>query len=139
MYKRQITNIDISDVCVERMSKKYPEMKFETMDMTQMTFAPHSFDIVLEKATLDSLVVDCQCPWDFSSPSYQTVRQSLREIKRVLMPGGQFISITFSQPHFRVPLLADQELGWSVEVTKISVKDSLVDYYLMVCQDGDHR
>jgi len=132
-----ITNIDISDVCVQKMKLKYPHMTFETMDMTAMTFEDASFDVVIEKATLDSLLVDCKSPWDLSDQSYELVMKCLREVKRVMKPGGKFISLTFSQPHFRVPLLASSELGWSISVDKFSNKDSLVDYYLMICQAGD--
>ena len=112
-------------------------MKFITMDMTQMKFEDDSFDLVLEKATLDSLLVDCKSPWNINHPSYDTVLQSLREVKRVLRPGGKFISLTFSQPHFRVPLLAHADLGWSISVDKLSSDTSVLDYYLMVCQEGD--
>merc|ERR1719277_2338117 len=118
------------------MSRKFPNMRFLQMDMTSLTFKDHNFDIVIEKATLDSLLVDCKSPWDLSDQSYELVMKCLREVKRVMKPGGKFISLTFSQPHFRVPLLASSELGWSISVDKFSNKDSLVDYYLMICQAG---
>ena len=89
------------------------------MDMTAMTYKHHSFDVVFEKATLDSLVVDCQSPWNLQDPSYVDLLKALKEVKKVLKPGGLFISITFTQPHFRVPLLASQGLGWSVQVNII--------------------
>ena len=132
-----ITNIDISEVCVQKMSTKYPHMSFKTMDMTAMAFQSHSFDFVFEKATLDSLLVDCKSPWDLSDPSQITVLKALKEVKKVLKPGGLFISLTFSQPHFRVPLLASPGLDWSVEVDKFGSEGKVLDYYLMVCRDGD--
>ena len=100
------------------MSSKYPHLRFQTMDMTAMTYKSHSFDVVLEKATLDSLVVDCKSPWDLKDPSYVDLLKALTEVKKVLKPGGLFISITFTQPHFRVPLLASQGLGWSIQVNR---------------------
>ena len=81
-----------------------------------MTYQPHSFDVAFEKATLDSLVVDCKSPWDLKDPSYVVLLRALKEVKNVLRPGGVFISFTFTQPHFRVPLLASQGLGWSIQV-----------------------
>ena len=101
------------------MSSKYPHLRFQTMDMTAMTYKFHSFDVVLEKATLDSLVVDCKSPWDLNDPSYVDLLKALTEVKKVLKPGGLFISITFTQPHFRVPLLASQGLGWRIQVSRI--------------------
>ena len=108
--------VPIEQVCVQKMSSKYPHLRFQTMDMTAMTYQPHSFDVVFEKATLDSLVVDCKSPWDLQDPSYVDLLKALKEVKKVLRPGGVFISLTFTQPHFRVPLLASQGLGWSVQV-----------------------
>jgi len=107
------------------------------MDMTAMTYKSHSFDVVFEKATLDSLVVDCKSPWDLKDPSYVELLKALKEVKKVLKPGGLFISITFTQPHFRVPLLASQGLGWSIQVEKFGREGSVLDYYLMICRDGD--
>ena len=134
---KDITNIDISEVCVEKMSAKYPQLKFRTMDMTRMEFAENTFDVVIEKASLDSLLVDCKSPWDSSGPGYQSVIESLLEVKKVLKPDGLFVSITFSQPHFRVPLLARPERGWSIEVEKFSGRTGLLDYFLIVCRAGD--
>ena len=132
---KDITNIDISEVCVEKMSVKFPQLKFLTMDMTKMEFAENTFDVVIEKASLDSLLVDCKSPWDSSGPGYLSVIQSLLEVKKVLKADGVFVSITFSQPHFRVPLLARPELGWSIEVEKLSGR--ALEYFLIVCRAGD--
>jgi len=134
---KDITNIDISEVCVQKMSDKYPQLKFQKMDMTKMDFPAKTFDVVIEKASLDSLLVDSKSPWDYSSPGCLAVSRSLLEVKRVLKSDGIFISITFSQPHFRVPLLAQADLGWSIEVEKFSTREGLLDYFLIVCQAGD--
>ena len=134
---KDITNIDISEVCVEKMSSKYPQLQFQVMDMTKMEFSDDTFDVVIEKASLDSLLVDSKSPWDCTSPGCLAVSKSLLEVKRVLKPHGVFVSITFSQPHFRVPLLAHKELGWSIEVEKFSTSEGLLDYFLVVCQSGD--
>ncbi len=37
------------------------------MDMTRMPVKDDSFDIVIEKATLDSLLVTAKSPWNFQS------------------------------------------------------------------------
>ncbi|KAM4605282.1 EEF1A lysine methyltransferase 4 [Polymixia lowei] len=36
-------------------------------------------------------------------------------ISRVLKPGGRFLSVTFSQPHFRKRLYARCEYNWSIK------------------------
>jgi ubiquinone/menaquinone biosynthesis C-methylase UbiE len=52
-----ITNIDVSDVIIEQMQRthaeRYPRMQFLTMDVTAMTFPDESFDVVLDKGTLE--------------------------------------------------------------------------------------
>ena len=122
-----MVNIDISPVCVAKMREEYPELSFLEMDMTRLSFPDNSFDLVVEKATLDSLLVDAKSPWNLNSPGHTLVSKALRsvhyemlwrillplkilkcalisivrEVKRVLKPSGLFLSITFSQPHHR--------------------------------------
>lgn len=56
-----ITNIDISNVCVKAMKEKYKEkgdnFKYLLMDVKAMDFPETSFDAVVDKATLDSVLV----------------------------------------------------------------------------------
>ena len=75
-----IVNIDISPVCVANMKAEYPEVSFMEMDMTKLTFPDDSFDLVVEKATLDSLLVEAKSPWDLTSPGHKLVSQSLRQV-----------------------------------------------------------
>lgn len=57
----QITNIDISNVCVKAMKEKYKEkpetFKYLLMDARTMDFPEASFDAVIDKATIDSVLV----------------------------------------------------------------------------------
>ena len=56
-----ITNIDISNVCIKAMKEKYKDkgdnFKYLLMDVKAMDFPEASFDAVLDKATLDSVLV----------------------------------------------------------------------------------
>jgi len=131
-----ITNIDISEVVVDRMKEQHRQMDWITMDMTNMTFSDDTFDIVLEKATLDSLLVEDKSPWAQDTPGKKLVVSSLREVARVMKTGGMFVSITFTQPHFRVPLLCSPGLGWSVEVEEFS-RDGGFPFYHMAMEEGD--
>jgi len=128
-----MVNIDISSVCVANMKEEYPELSFLEMDMTRLSFPENSFDLVVEKATLDSLLVDAKSPWNLTSPGHKLVSKALREVKRVLKPSGLFLSITFSQPHHRVPLLAQPGLNWSVIVDKLP---GAFDYYILTMKEG---
>ena len=56
-----ITNIDISPICTKAMTEKYKEkadiLKYIQMDVRTMEFNESSFDAVVDKATLDSVLV----------------------------------------------------------------------------------
>ena len=131
-----ITNIDISEVVIEKMQVKFPYMKFVKMDMTKLDFGSKQFDLVIEKATLDALLVDSKSPWDLTSNGSKQVLEALHSVKSVLQPGGVFMSITFSQPHFRVPLLAQPGLDWAIQVDKFTTTGGVLDYYTFKCSDG---
>eukprot|EP00268_Persea_americana_P009249 TRINITY_DN13691_c0_g1_i1.p1 TRINITY_DN13691_c0_g1~~TRINITY_DN13691_c0_g1_i1.p1 ORF type:complete len:152 (-),score=33.61 TRINITY_DN13691_c0_g1_i1:586-1041(-) len=57
---KDLVNIDISSVVIEAMQKKYqerPELKYIKMDVRDMSdFESGSFDAVIDKGTLDSLM-----------------------------------------------------------------------------------
>lgn len=77
MYKdgyRNIVNIDFSPVVIENMKRKCKdlvEMEWMVMDIMSMTFSTSSFDVVIEKATLDALMVGEKDLWN---PSEETRR-----------------------------------------------------------------
>mmetsp|Transcript_6473 Transcript_6473/g.4592 ORF Transcript_6473/g.4592 Transcript_6473/m.4592 type:complete len:104 (+) Transcript_6473:208-519(+) len=54
-----ITNIDYSTVCIEQMSqinKSRVHMKYEVMDVRDLKFDDNSFDIAIDKSTIDALL-----------------------------------------------------------------------------------
>jgi ubiquinone/menaquinone biosynthesis C-methylase UbiE len=106
---KNVVNIDISTVLIEKMSSQYSELanvRWLVMDITDLQFPDSSFDVVLDKGTLDSLFC--------GGNSMEVIDQSLVEIHRVLRKGGHFISITYGQPPSRVPVFQGAELGWKM-------------------------
>lgn len=71
------------------------------MDMQDLKFETSTFDVVIEKATLDCLFVKEKSPWQVSEDVSRNMEQVLQGISAVLKPNGKFLSITFAQPHFR--------------------------------------
>jgi len=134
---QDITNIDISEVVINKMTAKHPHLKFVQMDATKLDFGKEKFDFVIEKATLDAFLVDSASPWDLTSNGSQKVLQVLENVKKVLKVSGVFMSITFSQPHFRVPLLAHKGLEWSIKVDKFTSTGGVLDYYIFKCEEGN--
>ncbi|XP_061776170.1 EEF1A lysine methyltransferase 4 isoform X2 [Nerophis ophidion] len=114
---RSITNIDYSSVCISTMSAKHadrPGMSWRQMGMSQLSFPDASFDVVLEKATLDAVMVEEKTPWEVSPQTASFIHQTLTEVCRCLKPAGLLISVTFAQPFFRRRLYARSEYHWSI-------------------------
>ncbi|KAK8447839.1 hypothetical protein SEVIR_8G164400v4 [Setaria viridis] len=84
-------------------------------DMLDLPFEQESFDLVIEKGTMDVLFVDSGDPWNPNPTTVKNVMKMLECIHRVLKPEGIFVSITFGQPHFRRRFFEAPEFTWSVE------------------------
>jgi len=109
-----LVNIDISSVVIKKMQERNPHMTWITMDVTNMrTFEDASFDVVFDKGTLDAIL----CGDD----SMNVAHRMLREIHRVLKPGGVFIDVTYGTPATRMHHL--QRPGvfkWTIETRTIA-------------------
>ncbi|CAG2110094.1 unnamed protein product [Medioppia subpectinata] len=102
-----IHNIDYSAPVIKQMSthcQYCSRMKWSVMDCLDMKFEDNSFDVVLEKATIDALLTKETNPWHVSQESRDLLTQIMSEMSRVLKLEGQFISISFYGSHFRYPL-----------------------------------
>ncbi|KAF7662723.1 hypothetical protein LDENG_00227620 [Lucifuga dentata] len=78
-----ITNIDYSSVCISTMRARHGDcssMTWHQMDIRQLSFPDASFDVVLEKATLDSMMVDEKSPWTVSPQTACFIHQALKEV-----------------------------------------------------------
>lgn len=105
--------------------------------MTNMTcFKDDTFDVVMEKATIDALLVAEKSRWTVSDETDVLIRDTLHEISRVLKVGGRFISITFDQPHFRIPLLAKSSFNWSVNFETFREGESFHFYFFYMIKGG---
>ncbi|XP_057513297.1 uncharacterized protein LOC130795286 [Actinidia eriantha] len=107
-----IMNIDISSVAVDMMRRKYeriPQLKYMQMDVRDMSFFPdESFDGVIDKGTLDSLMCGTNAPI--------SAAQMLGEVSRLLKPGGIYMLITYGDPTVRIPHLSRPVYNWKIEL-----------------------
>ncbi|KAM5239018.1 eEF1A lysine and N-terminal methyltransferase isoform 3-T3 [Ctenodactylus gundi] len=106
---QDIVNIDISEVVIkqmrERNATRRPQMSFLKMDMTQMEFPDASFQVVLDKGTLDAVLTDEE------EKTLQHVDRMLAEVGRVLqvpfLSVGGDIGFRTVQHKDRSPLSGD--------------------------------
>ena len=78
-----IVNIDYSPIIIEKMRRKHKHlvgMQYMLMDITRMTFDKNSFDVVMEKGTLDALLVDEKNLWNPSEHSCNTMDTVLFQV-----------------------------------------------------------
>ncbi|TRY69747.1 hypothetical protein DNTS_035422 [Danionella cerebrum] len=79
-----ITNVDYSSVCVEGMAERHQgcaQLSWICMDARRLAFTDASFDVVVEKGTLDAMLVEERDPWTVSENGAQVVNQVLFEVK----------------------------------------------------------
>jgi len=127
-----ITNIDISEVVIEQMKKKYAgyeNMKFLAMDVKKLSFPKDSFDVIIDKGTMDAILC--------GNNSFHNAATMNGELSRVLVEGGHYVNISYGQPSTRLEFLRRPELYWSVEVKTVDVDDSGVEdgsslYYVYI-------
>jgi 2-polyprenyl-3-methyl-5-hydroxy-6-metoxy-1,4-benzoquinol methylase len=106
-----ITNIDFSSICIQNMKNKHeltrPSMSWIIMDMTDLSsFENESFDIVIDKASMDAIMVDEEDVWHPCEYVIHSVDCMCQHISRVLKnTSGKFIQLSFMQPHFRTKYL----------------------------------
>uniref|UniRef100_A0A8B9J847 Endothelin converting enzyme 2a n=1 Tax=Astyanax mexicanus TaxID=7994 RepID=A0A8B9J847_ASTMX len=78
-----ITNVDYSSVCVETMAQRHSDcagLSWVCMDIRRLAFPDASFDVVIEKGTLDAMLVDERDPWNVSDSSAHLLHQVLSEV-----------------------------------------------------------
>ncbi|KAK7817894.1 hypothetical protein U0070_005537 [Myodes glareolus] len=116
---QDIVNIDISEVVIkqmkERNASRRPHMSFLKMDMTQMEFPDATFQVVLDKGTLDAVLTDEE------EKTLQRVDRMLAEVGRVLQVGGRYLCISLAQAHILKKAVGHfSREGWMVRVHQVA-------------------
>ncbi len=92
------------------------------MDMRQLHFDDGSFEVILDKGSLDAIWTDGGSLWSPSEAIRSDIGAVVGEILRTLSDAparaSKFISVSFGQPHFRLPLL-ERPSQWKIAVHPI--------------------
>ncbi len=81
---QSIVNTDYSQVIIDLMKERCKHMKkmtWEVMDINDLKYEPESFECVLEKGTLDALLVDEKSPWSISEENSVKMDKILERVR----------------------------------------------------------
>lgn len=134
MSFKNIYNIDFSNNVIRQMKERYPSLFWEVMDAKELKYSNSFFDVVIDKATMDTFI--CGENW------HQNVAMMLKEVQRVLKNSGVYLMISYGSPDTRMIHLEREHLGFdiSVKVLKSSLVDPKTDqlhekvHYAYICK-----
>lgn len=104
-----ITNIDISDVVINRQKEVCPEEKWMIMDVKSMDFNNNTFPYVIDKSLIDTLL--CY------EENTKSVSSMITEIYRVMDYGSRYI--TFSLHSLEETIVHFQGYDWKVTAHRV--------------------
>jgi len=90
-------HIDLSEVVIRQMKERYPSIDWRIGDVLNMTFEDESFDVVIDKSLIDTLLCYDQ--------SVTRVGQMVQEIHRVLKKDGVYVTMSLHTPEEVLPFL----------------------------------
>ncbi|KAE9028619.1 Methyltransferase-like protein 13 [Phytophthora rubi] len=116
----ELLSVDFSARVIDEMRRKQPALRWEVMDMTDMrALGDASVDLVLDKGALDALMAE-------DTPAVrQDATRMLREVRRVLAPGGRYCCVTMAQDFILQHLLSffsgqdEAKTRWGVGVQEL--------------------
>lgn len=130
IYKDGYTNLlssDISQHAISEMQEKtaeeMPLAKWFVDDVTKMTLPDESVDIVVDKGTLDAVLIQ--------SEPFLSAARMLKEVQRVLKEGGIYFLITHGRGDpdtWRIPVLTLPHLAFNIAKTP-----DMGGYFIFVC------
>ncbi|CAL5973579.1 Methyltransferase [Hexamita inflata] len=111
---KEITAVDCSQTVIKRMQGLVGDRKqleFVIMDCTDLTFSEGQFDVVFDKATVDSILC--------GEGAGERAEKMFEGICKVLKNQGVYLCISYGKPDMRMQYLQNEKLAWDVEYREI--------------------
>ncbi|WFD15571.1 hypothetical protein MARU1_001593 [Malassezia arunalokei] len=131
-----IVNLDYSAVVIDKMQTRFPELDWRVMDIRELDKhadklgGPASWDVIVDKGTMDALMAENGSVWSPSEQVLNNVAQEVDGVLHLLKPHtGVFLYFTFGQPHFRRPHM--QRNAWTIETRELG---DMFHYYLYIAR-----
>ena len=114
---KHIYNIDICQNVIDYMkerNKNKDGMHFDVMDVRSMAYKNEIFDLIIDKATMDTILC--------GENSFLNVAKMTKEISRVLKNGGIYLILSIGKPEDRIFHLQREHLCFDIQVFTIKRK-----------------
>lgn len=116
-----VVSVDYSQTIIDILKERHSSqsgMVFIRADIKNMSsLEDGSFSTIIDKGTLDAIFCDNSSLWDPSTTVRNDIKSCVAEIQRLMSEDSIFISVSFGQPHFRLPLL--QSPFWTLKAEEI--------------------
>lgn len=125
---RSVRNIDLSQTVIGQMRARpaLPHLVYEVMDVRSLDYPACSFDLVVDKSTMDCLYCGVK----------EDVSVMVVEAERVLRPGGCYVVISFGEPEERLGRL--REVQWDIAVERLEDEEGPhMCHYCYICRKSD--
>lgn len=106
---RNIDSIDFSETVIAKMKERslaMPTLKWHVMDMLELMFDSESFDVVIDKGSIDALMVDQEDVWNPKQEVIKRVEKALAEVKFLKI--AQFVVAIISSDNTKLPSISNQ-------------------------------
>ena len=133
---KNITNNDISVEVINQMKERNaerPEMTYDVMDVTEMTYPDETFDLAIDKSTLDALLC--------GDGAFLMMAKLVNETQRVLKTGGYYVAISYGKPENRSFHFKRDNLNLDLKITSIFPADCQTEeekdeksHYVYICE-----
>eukprot|EP00210_Caulerpa_lentillifera_P005556 g5315.t1 len=120
---------DASHTLIKKLQKKASAsgVEYEVADMFELPYKNASFDVVIEKGTLDVIFTESKSMWTVPEEVSQKMKLACQQIYRVLKNEGSLFSITFTQPHFRQKFFDGHQ--WECKIKSFG-DDAALEYFV---------